>query len=32
MTGHADATRTVAIAVVISTIGFTSLKWTDVKD
>ena len=32
MTGHADATRAVAIAVVISTIGFTYLKWSDLKD
>ena len=32
MTGHADATRAVAIAIVISTIGFTYLKWADFKD
>ena len=32
MTGHADATRAVAIAVVISTVGFTYLKWADFKD
>ena len=32
MTGHADATRAVAIAVVISTLGFTYLKWADFKD
>ena len=32
MTGHADATRAVAIAVVISTLGFTWLKWADFKD
>ena len=32
MTGHADATRAVALAVVISTLGFTYLKWADFKD
>ena len=32
MTGHADATRAVAIAVVISTVGFAYLKWADFKD
>ena len=32
MTGHADATKAVAIAVVISTVGFTWLKWSDIKD
>ena len=32
MTGHADATRAVAIAVIISTVGFTYLKWADFKD
>ena len=32
MTGHADATRAVAIAIVISTAGFTYLKWADFKD
>ena len=32
MTGHADATRAVAIAIVISTAGFTWLKWADFKD
>ena len=32
MTGHADATRAVAIAVMISTLGFTYLKWADFKD
>ena len=32
MTGHADATRAVAIAIVISTVGFTYLKWADFKD
>ena len=32
MTGHADATKAVAIAVVISTVGFTYLKWSDIKD
>ena len=32
MTGHADATKAVAIAVVISTLGFTYLKWADFKD
>ena len=32
MTGHADATRAVAIAIVISTLGFTYLKWADFKD
>ena len=32
MTGHADATRAVAIAIIISTVGFTYLKWADFKD
>ena len=32
MTGDADATKAVALAVVISTIGFTYLKWADFKD
>ena len=32
MTGHADATKAVAIAVVISTVGFAWLKWSDIKD
>ena len=32
MTGHADATKAVAIAIIISTIGFTYLKWADFKD
>ena len=32
MTGHADATKAVAIAVVISTVRFAWLKWSDIKD
>ena len=32
MTGDADATKAVALAVVISTVGFTYLKWADFKD
>lgn len=32
MTGHADATKAVALAVAISTVGFTYLKWADFKD
>ena len=32
MTGESEATRAVAIAVIISTIGFSILKWTDLKD
>ena len=32
MTGNADATKAVALAIIISTIGFTYLKWTDLKD
>ena len=32
MTGHADATKAVALGIVISTIGFTYLKWADFKD
>jgi uncharacterized membrane protein YedE/YeeE len=32
MTGESEATRAVALAVIISTIGFSILKWTDLKD
>ena len=32
MTGESEATRAVAMAVIISTIGFSILKWTDLKD
>ena len=32
MTGESEATRAVAMAVVISAIGFSILKWTDLKD
>lgn len=32
MTGDAEATRAVAMAVAISAIGFSILKWTDLKD
>lgn len=32
MTGNGDATKAVAIAVIISTMGFTILKWTDLRD
>ena len=32
MTGESEATRAVAMAVVIAAIGFSILKWTDLKD
>ena len=32
MTGESEATRAVAMAVVIGAIGFSILKWTDLKD
>ena len=32
MTGEADATKAVAVAVIISVTGFTILKWTDLRD
>lgn len=32
MTGNGDATRAVALAIVISAIGFSILKWTDLRD
>ena len=32
MTGHADATKAVALAIIISTAGFTYMKWADLKD
>lgn len=32
MTGDGDATRAVAIAVIIAAAGFTILKWTDLRD
>jgi len=32
MTGNAEATKAVAVAIVISAVGFTILKWTDLKD
>lgn len=32
MTGDGEATRAVAVAVAISAIGFSILKWTDLKD
>ena len=32
MTGNADVTKAVALAVIISTVGFTILKWTDLRD
>ncbi len=32
MTGESDSTRAVAMAVVIGAIGFSILKWTDLKD
>lgn len=32
MTGESEATRAVAMAVIIGAIGFSILKWTDLKD
>ncbi len=32
MTGNGDATKAVALAIIISSIGFTILKWTDLRD
>ena len=32
MTGNGDATKAVAIAVIIAAIGFTILKWTDLRE
>jgi uncharacterized membrane protein YedE/YeeE len=32
MTGDADATKAVAVAVIISVTGFTILKWTDLRE
>jgi len=32
MTGNADATKAVAIAVIVATTGFTILKWADLRD
>ncbi len=32
MTGDGEATKAAAVAVIISTIGFSILKWTDLKD
>ncbi|MBF0278718.1 MAG: YeeE/YedE family protein [SAR324 cluster bacterium] len=32
MTGHGDASKAVAIAVIISVTGFSILKWTDLRE
>lgn len=32
MTGNGDATKAVAVAIIIAATGFTILKWTDLRD